>query len=59
IINKIEVFVPEEDEQQEIVNAIFSVDDLVEKYEMKIKSLSEYKKGLMQRLFPELAGVGV
>ncbi|MEZ9404964.1 restriction endonuclease subunit S [Vibrio sp. 10N.286.48.F5] len=57
IIDKVEVFIPEEDEQQEIVNIIFSLDDLIERQEMKIETLKKYKEGLMQKLFPSLEGV--
>ncbi|HHB1553981.1 TPA: restriction endonuclease subunit S, partial [Vibrio parahaemolyticus] len=57
IIDKVEVFIPEEDEQQEIINVIFSLDNLIERQEMKIETLNKYKEGLMQNLFPSLEGV--
>ncbi|HFQ5256335.1 TPA: restriction endonuclease subunit S [Vibrio vulnificus] len=54
IINKIEVFIPEEDEQQRIVDCVSSLDELIKIESDKIEALKEYKKGLMQQLFPEI-----
>ncbi|WP_158173702.1 restriction endonuclease subunit S [Vibrio alginolyticus] len=56
IINKIEVLVPEVEEQQKIVDCIFSVDSLIKSQSYKIELLELYKKGLMQRLFPNFKG---
>ncbi|HHC7366076.1 TPA: restriction endonuclease subunit S [Vibrio parahaemolyticus] len=54
IINKIEVFIPEEEEQQRIVDCVSSLDELIKIESDKIEVLKEYKKGLMQQLFPEI-----
>ncbi|MGB9543948.1 restriction endonuclease subunit S [Vibrio harveyi] len=54
IINKIEVLIPEEDEQQRIVDCVSSLDELIKIESNKIEALKEYKKGLMQKLFPEV-----
>lgn len=56
-IEEINVFVPvgekgELKEQQKIVDCIFSLDELIEATTQKVDALKEYKKGLMQRLFP-------
>lgn len=53
IISKIEVLIPEEDEQQRIVDCVSSLDELIKIESNKIEALKEYKKGLMQKLFPE------
>ena len=39
-------------EQQKIANCLSSLDDLIEVQTIKIESLKEHKKGLMQQLFP-------
>ncbi len=39
-------------EQQRIANFLSSLDDLIEAEEEKLSTLQEYKKGLMQQLFP-------
>lgn len=57
IINKIEVMVPEADEQQKIIDCIFSIDDLITKQKEKIESMKTHKKGLMQQLFPSVEAV--
>lgn len=56
-IGEINVFVPvgkkgELNEQQKIVDCIFSLDELIEATTQKVKALEKHKKGLMQRLFP-------
>jgi type I restriction enzyme S subunit len=55
IINKIEVMIPEMDEQQKIVECVFSIDGLIAKQNQKIDALKTHKKGLMQQLFPAVA----
>jgi type I restriction enzyme S subunit len=52
IINKVEVRVPCIDEQNEIVETIWSIDRLIYEQEQKITTLKNHKKGLMQKLFP-------
>lgn len=52
IISKVEVMVPDIDEQQKIVNCIFSLDEIIEQQKKKIVALKKHKRGLMQQLFP-------
>lgn len=40
------------DEQQKIADCFSSLDELIEATAQKVEALKEYKKGLMQRLFP-------
>jgi type I restriction enzyme S subunit len=40
-------------EQQKIANSLSSADDLIEAQALKIKTLKNHKKGLMQQLFPQ------
>ncbi|AUC82263.1 restriction endonuclease subunit S [Lacinutrix sp. Bg11-31] len=42
------------DEQPKIANCISSLDDLIEAQTTKIEALKDHKKGLMQRLFPNI-----
>lgn len=59
IINKVEVMIPDINEQQRIVDCIFSIDDLIDKQCKKVKALKSHKKGLMQQLFPSMeASIG-
>ncbi len=52
-IKKIKIFFPEnKQEQQKIANTLKSLDDLIEAQSKKVEKLKEYKKGLMQKLFP-------
>ena len=43
---------PDEEEQQKIVDCLFSIDDLISVEEKKLSLLNDYKKGWMQKLFP-------
>ena len=43
---------PEIEEQQRIADCLSSLDDLISAVADKIETLEEYKKGLMQQLFP-------
>ncbi len=59
VIKKIAVSIPKEinkqignKEQQKIADCLGSLDDLISAVTDKIETLKEYKKGLMQQLFP-------
>ncbi|MCU4675361.1 restriction endonuclease subunit S [Catenovulum sp. 2E275] len=43
-------------EQNRIADCLSSLDDTIESQSKKIKVLKKYKKGLMQKLFPEMEG---
>ncbi|EPZ5431184.1 restriction endonuclease subunit S [Vibrio parahaemolyticus] len=54
-ISKIDVIYPiEQSEQQRIVDCLSSLDKLIDAQTKKIEVLNKYKKGLMQKLFPEI-----
>lgn len=46
------IYVPKPAEQTKIANCLSSLDDLISAITDKIETLKEYKKGLMQQLFP-------
>lgn len=54
IIGAIEIFIPKPNEQQKIADCISSIDDLIDEQAQKIEKLKVHKKGLMQRLFPNI-----
>jgi type I restriction enzyme S subunit len=55
IVKSIKIAIPKKpSEQQKIANCLSYVDDLIISQEQKIDALKEYKKGLMQQLFPTL-----
>lgn len=47
------VFVPEPLEQQKIADCLSSLDDLITAQSEKVDALKNYKKGLLQKLFPQ------
>ena len=49
----IDVLVPPLKEQQKIADFLSSVDKLLEQEKIKLENLKEYKKGLLQNLFPK------
>jgi type I restriction enzyme S subunit len=49
---KINLFIPEEDEQQKIADCLTSIDALIAAQAEKIDALKTHKEGLMQQLFP-------
>src|SRR5690625_2350572 len=51
-IAKIEVAIPEVNEQQKIADCLSSLDALIAAQAAKIDALKTHKKGLMQQLFP-------
>ena len=51
-IYKIEIYLPEVQEQQKIVSCLSSLDNLIAAQTEKIEQLKSHKKGLMQGLFP-------
>lgn len=51
-IKNLHVPLPEIEEQQRIADCLSSLDDLISAVADKIETLEEYKKGLMQQLFP-------
>lgn len=55
IINKIKVFIPSLTEQQKISECLSALDDQIAAETEKLTALKDYKKGLMQQLFPQPA----
>ena len=54
-LENIKVFVSEDDiEQRKIASFLLSMDNIISVYTNKLNLLVEYKKGLMQQLFPKL-----
>jgi type I restriction enzyme S subunit len=49
---KINLFIPEEEEQQKIADCLSSLDALIKAQAEKIDALKTHQKGLMQQLFP-------
>ena len=52
-LKSIRFLAPSIEEQQKIADCLSSLDELIEARREKIASLKEYKKGLLQQLFPE------
>ena len=52
-IGKIKIPLPKKDEQQKIIDCLTSIDNLILSSSKKVEALKEYKKGLMQQLFPK------
>ncbi|MEW5682968.1 MAG: restriction endonuclease subunit S [Pseudomonadota bacterium] len=53
-IEKIEVAIPKQNEQQKIADCLSSLDELIAAEADKLDALKTHKKGLMQQLFPVL-----
>lgn len=51
-IGRIEILVPSFTEQQKIADCLSSLDNVISLQKQKIDALQQYKKGLMQKLFP-------
>lgn len=56
IIKAIDLFFPVPKEQQRIADCLSSLDDLITVQAQKIEALKTHEKGLMQQLFPSVAG---
>lgn len=54
-LEKMEILVPGEKEQQKIADSLTSIDDLIREQSQKLDVLKKLKKGLMQQLFPNLS----
>lgn len=50
--------VPEESEQNKVVECLSSLDNLIAAQSEKVKTLTTHKKGLMQKMFPYLSEAG-
>jgi type I restriction enzyme S subunit len=50
---------PTKNEQQKIADCFSSADDLIDTQKIKIKSLKNHKKGLMQQLFPNVNNLAI
>lgn len=53
-IKKTEIFFPSLPEQQKIASCLSSLDEGIAAQQRKVEALKEHKKGLMQKLFPNL-----
>lgn len=54
MITEMPIWVPRIEEQEQIADCLFSLDDLITAQSQKIDALKTHKKGLMQQLFPVL-----
>ncbi|MCE6989876.1 restriction endonuclease subunit S [Dyadobacter sp. CY323] len=53
-ISNVNIYYPKcPEEQQKIVSCLSSLDEVIEAQAQKLEALKEYKKGLMQNLFPQ------
>ena len=52
--SRIIIALPPLQEQKKIAKTILSIDDVISKYTDKVSLLEDYKKGLMQQLFPTI-----
>lgn len=53
VMKKITVYIPCKKEQQKIADCLASIDELITLEEEKLTTLNQYKKGLMQKIFPQ------
>jgi type I restriction enzyme S subunit len=51
-LEKLEIAIPLDDEQQKIASCLSSLDELIAAHSQKLDALKTHKKGLMQQLFP-------
>jgi len=54
MIADMEILLPKKDEQRKIVDAVFSLQEIIDRQEVKVDSLKEHKKGLVQKIFPAM-----
>jgi type I restriction enzyme S subunit len=52
-LSNIPVVIPKKDEQQKVADCLSSLDDLITFQGDKVDALKNYKKGLLQQLFPQ------
>ena len=52
--SRINICLPSLQEQKKIALIILSIDDIISKYTDKVSLMEDYKKGLMQQLFPTI-----
>lgn len=55
IIRNLNIIIPSPKEQQKIADCLSEIDNLINAQTKKIGQLKDHKKGLMQRLFPQIA----
>ena len=55
-LKKFAVFIPEQIEQQRIADCLSSLDELISAATQRLATLKTHKQGLMQQLFPNVAG---
>ena len=53
--SRINICLPSLQEQKKIATTILSIDDVISKFTNKVSLLNDYKKGLMQQLFPTIS----
>jgi type I restriction enzyme S subunit len=53
IFSKLKIAIPEPQEQQKIASCLSSLDEVIAAHSQKLDELKDYKKGLMQNLFPQ------
>ena len=53
VFSKLRIAVPKPEEQQKIASCLSSLDELIAAHKDKLDALKDYKKGLMQNLFPQ------
>ena len=51
-LEKVRIYLPQNKEQKKIADCLFSLDELIQAENQKLKALKQHKKGLMQKLFP-------
>jgi type I restriction enzyme S subunit len=52
-LKELQITIPAKPEQQKIASCLFSLDEVIAAHSKKLALLKDYKKGLMQNLFPQ------